>query len=259
MLINTIKQYTLGALLLVSPLILTSSNYNQNTPNNNIVKNIVEKKEESKPISVKTGVGTTYHYSKLDVEKSLDSLCRDRNTVLEDAWMFHNNSLTDIGLYEDKSSITLYWSYDSMDNCKYGDTLIIYHIHPNPYNKPVFSPPSITDIINDAQLRQNFSNNNINIIEKIFDGKGMWELNLSKELTTKINNKQEHVLDEYAYIDLLINKNNYLWYITGITQNTILEKYNNIQSDNSAIKKYINTMNDLGIKLKFIPREDIGK
>jgi len=168
--IKIINNYVLGALLSMLPLELNSFIYDKDTFNSNIVENSVGKKNTSKSIAVKIGVGTKYYTSQLNAEKSLDSLCRDRNTVLEDAWMFHNNILTDIGLYEDKTSVTLYLSVnDSVYSYAQGDTLTLYHIHPDPYNKKIFSPPSITDIINNAQLKQSIPNK-INVIEKIFDG-----------------------------------------------------------------------------------------
>jgi hypothetical protein len=257
--IKTIKQYALNTLLLIAPLQLGAEINNKSYLNKYNIKDKTEQKYSSEPISVKIGVGTKYSASKQDVEKSLDSLARDNNTILEDAWMFHNNILTDIGIYEKKSNVNLYEVpiYQTIYETPHGDTITLYHIHPNAHNKKTYSPPSITDIINHAILKPKFEDQKITLIEKVFDGKGMWELDLSKEVVEKINKSRESQSQEYSYLDLMINKNNTIWYITGLIQNNLFEKFDNTDTNNSStIKKYINSMNDVGVKLKFTPTKE---
>ena len=256
---SNIRKYALTGLLLLATGF--QSNAPQKIPNKTIAN--IEQVSNSK-IKVNKGVGSTYYMSRLDVENNLDKLCRDKNNFVEDAWMFHNDTLTDIGLNEDTLSVIICELplYATIYNTRSNDTIILYHIHPNSYAKNAFSPPSATDIINHGLLKPRFSDKKIHLIERVFDGRGMWELDVNDQIVQKINKNNGMKLEEYIYMNSLINN---ACNTTGNINNTIqkdntltflryINPYNSL-----IINEYIQVMNKAGVRLNFTPKEIIGK
>ncbi|MGV8087014.1 MAG: hypothetical protein ACP5N1_05260 [Candidatus Woesearchaeota archaeon] len=255
---NNIRKYTLTGLLLLATGITNHAQKRDDTNNsNNQNKNIIEQIDTTK-IYVKENAGHKYYMSRLDVEKNLDEL--SRNAYLEDAWMFHNGILTDIGFAEDTLGVNIIEFLVSTEiaNSKINDTIILYHIHPNSYIENRFSPPSELDIINHGTLKPKGYDKNVQLIQRMFDGRGMWEFDINEELVKKINKNKKSQLEQMKNIESVMNANYDSWdYFFNTNTSKLFQTYNQYSSE--AIIDYINIMDKEGIKLKFTPKEDIGK
>ena len=262
---NLIKKYTLTGLILLGTALNSPSQKTHHISNINRHNNtqILTQSNNSK-IQTKSGAGTEYYnLSRQDVEKSLDELCRNKNTIVEDAWMYTNNKLTDIGYDEDTLSvgITELLVDLAIYNAKPKDTIILYHIHPNSFLENRFSSPSITDIINHAAIKPKCTNKGVYLIEKMFDGRGMWEFDADDELIQKINNNITSKIGQDPEIESVVDRNENPWNPIDSTKKILYElsKYNSNSYNPLFINPYIFNMNKVGVKLQFTPRELIGK
>lgn len=261
---NNIRKYTLAGLLLLATGI-TSYTQKKDTDNDissqnkNLIEQISVKQTDTAKIYVKKNAGHKYYMSKSDVEKNLDEL--SRNAYLEDAWIFHNNILTDIGFDEDTLSVKIieFFLSTTIINAKPNDTITLYHIHPDSYIKNRFSYPSIADIINHGTLKPKMYNN-IKLVQKMFDGRGMWEYDVTDKMLEEIN-KYDNNNTEEDYLLLYITINNIYNNLSENNQNKLIKSVasNNTDYSKPSITKYINNMSEKGIILKFTPSNKLKK
>jgi hypothetical protein len=210
-------------------------------------------KSDSSKISVREDSGHTYFMSESKLESSLDSLSRDNNTNFEDAWVFHNGKVIDAGICENhlQVSINIIQLSLELNNSKPGDTLIMYHIHPDSYKHNRFSPPSSFDIRTHALIKPYLDSRRIVFIERVFDGRGCWEFDATSDVINKLNDMDKKKSDKfYSAINSSIDYNckladPYGYWCTsdnwGTTNSYSL----------ASIARYIKAMDNIGLKIKF--------
>jgi hypothetical protein len=173
---------SLQGIVLASLIVASSVSYSQINNSN------VKASSKNEKIEVKSGYGTTYNISKKNAEKQIRQLAK--TSKIEDAWMYYDNMLVDIGSSENDSTVTV--NINPNIKIDSGSTVTFYHIHPN----IEFSPPSILDIINHPKQYQIFKNNKV--VAKVFDEKHEWEYNPSNELLKKLEDKE--LYDKYFHL-----------------------------------------------------------
>jgi len=228
------------------------------------VETIIPEKYPNKVINteieVKTGSGTCYeNISRKVVERSLDDLCRKADK--EDAWLYWNNTLMDIGVLEDSLSVVLneVLMAITLEKAYKNDTISIYHIHPYKYVKNGFSPPSDADIWSHETKKHqytNFKNKNITIVQKMLNGSEMWEFDIEYRINRDIgvDDGVDRKRERRKYIITEIENQ----YGRGSDSvNTKVENFTNtiLKHDPEMINEYINAMAGLGVILKYTPSD----
>ncbi|MGV8172145.1 MAG: hypothetical protein ACP5OA_05640 [Candidatus Woesearchaeota archaeon] len=217
----------------------------------------------NKEIQVRTGSGTCYeNISRKVVERSLDNLCKKADK--EDAWLYWNNTLIDIGILEDSLTVALneVLIAITLEKAYKNDTITIYHIHPYEYVKNEFSPPSSMDIWNHGAKKQQYTqykDKNITVIQRMLNGSEMWEFDVEYKINRDIgvdegnDRKRERLKDiinqieKYQYgrdDDSIISR---FKYFTNIT----------LKHNPELINEYIHAMNGLGVILKYTPSNEL--
>jgi len=204
---------------------------------------------------VREGCGSVYHYSLNAAERGLDSLCRDKSTVKEDAWMFYKGSLMDIGFSEDTHNV--YSDYMLINimlgKTKPQDTVILYHIHPDSYKHNRFSPPSANDLVSHAKLKPMFDSLGIVLIERMFDGRGVWEFDANATLIEKV-----YANEKAQYDSIYFSIESSCVFSSILSYGDMPYNCPNLYSP-TFIDKYIQSMKNMGVLLKFTPSDMIGK
>jgi|GEM_PF-5124048 hypothetical protein len=249
----------LKKILLTTGLILTigANNQVQKTDLNQATKELLKIEYESRQITIRKGIGTTYNVSKSQAEKSLDALCRNKKIILEDAWMHYNNILIDIGMEEKPDTVRIFTipvliqSYSSNI-----DTITLYHTHPALYDKNNFCPQSIWDIISHARISA-VCNPKTTLIGKVFDGSGMWEMELDEGLVSRINKNKESLKNEYIRIEYTIQRNYSEWHNRDYSGINFIKWFTKSKENKKIRNKHINQMRQLGVELKYTPSDSI--
>jgi hypothetical protein len=213
---------------------------------------------KSENISVRVGSGFTYHMSQSRLESRLDSLARDPKTRLEDAWLFHNGKVVDIGIAEEERNVVINDMRVSMEisDAKPGDTIIFYHIHPDSYKNGRFSPPSSCDLIAHASMKRYMIHSRLVFVNKMLDGRGIWKFDLDDDLMSRLNEKGDvqrglcSDLNSYIIKNCEIADNHSKWIIVNGSHDA--GPY-----DASTIKKYISAMQKFGVKLEFLRNDKV--
>jgi hypothetical protein len=211
-------------------------------------------------ITVRKSAGTKYYVTKSEAEKSLDELCRKAEK--EDAWIQYGDTLFDIGEDGKRNKIIIYG--DLIDSCvcrsNEGDTLTISHIHPNSYLGDRFYPPSTADIMTHSFVKELGRAKNITIIQKVFDGRGMWEFDVSDTVMSKGHPNWHKVKELYKKVKSAVNEG----YHIDMWENNMPKSKAECKSNHAlnqysptSVQKYINNMSKIGVRLKYTPMEEI--
>jgi len=217
----------------------------------------------NREIDVRTGSGTFYeNISRSSVEKSLDELCRKADR--EDAWLYWNNTLMDIGVLEDSLSVVLNEINIMifLEKAKKHDTITIYHIHPYKYVKNDFSPPSNIDIWSHGAKKHQYTtykDKNITIIQRMLNGSEMWEFDVQHKINMDIGVIEErHELKKERLKDI-VRQIEYYRYNQKPDSSNILKKctYNIFGYDRNIINEYIQAVAESGVILKYTPSNEL--
>jgi hypothetical protein len=215
-------------------------------------------------IQVKAGSGTCYeNISRKSVERSLDNICRRADK--EDAWLYWNNTLVDMGVLEDSLTVVLneLQIAIALEKAHKNDTITMYHIHPYKYVKYKFSPPSSMDIwshaIKKAQYN-NYKDKNITIIQRMLNGSEMWEFDFEYKINKDIGvdegrdgYKKERIKDIIKRID----DYRYGWNPDSSSSRIEHFTYGFPKYDQKMIDEYINAMANIGVMLKYTPSNEL--
>jgi hypothetical protein len=216
-------------------------------------------------ITTQKGAGKAYHITQPEAEKSLDALCRYKTTDKEDAWIYCDNKLIDVGQNEKSNRISL--SDELMDTCinktNPGDTITMYHIHPKAYFGNRFHPACTGDILTHISIKSPEYTKGRTIIAKVFDGRGMWEFDADEQYLIDTTLNWGDIKKQFNNInDAITGKyNTDMWDHTNTIPRKGKQKSRPSrtlnQYDPISVQKYINKLDKLGIKLKYTPTEEI--
>jgi hypothetical protein len=215
-----------------------------------------QESEMAASIRVREGIGAIVPTTQEDAERSLDALARDPKVTTEDAWMFHADTLMDIGLYERPGSVTV---YDlpicfAIRDAQAGDTLFLYHIHPSSSHRYRLSPPSGNDFRKHAALKEQFAGSGVTLIARMFDGEGCWEFDLEEDIIRELNAENRREGGTYARLDSLIDEKTSDPYGKTIGIEMMMEPY-----APTRVEEYIESMRKFGVRLAFTPSEELWR
>ena len=134
-------------------------------------KNFASDKIDSK-IKIVLGSGTEYKMSLKEAERELHKLAR--NSYTEDAWMYHDGTLTDVGMCATKKLIQFDIERIFSTEYKPEDTIYIFHIHPKKSSKMKINPPTGLDFFLEQDIKRGLNLKEEQVISKVFDGIGRW-------------------------------------------------------------------------------------
>ncbi|MBN1837923.1 MAG: hypothetical protein JW820_18845 [Spirochaetales bacterium] len=138
-------------------------------------------------LRVREGVGHTYAGSRQSGEARLDSLARE--VVREDAWLYADGLWVDIGYDERATSVLCSLAaIRAAADLAHGADLIWYHVHPRRSAPVGVHPPSVEDIAALCVLKDFCQREfGARLFGKVFDGFGVWEVDLSEELQSRLS------------------------------------------------------------------------
>jgi hypothetical protein len=220
-------------------------------------------------IEIKDGSGHLYRMPQNMGERDLHNLACSGER--EDAWLYFADTWIDVGHEEKKKTITLHpGRIDSLLDLilKTGikeipqrTRIVIYHIHPLQEDRTGFHPPSTEDIYTFALLKNQCRRlSGAELLGKVFDGLGVWEYDISRDLEHRlcpINDaadptKAEDLYPDYPPVIARLKHRdieesfffNHLIVTRSICQNPVLSR-------DEKIGLYIDSMRALGISVKY--------
>ncbi len=226
--------------------------------------------EQMAAIHIQEGPGHVYRLSKSEGEKNLHALAKQ--ALKEDAWLYTPGYWIDIGYEEQNRNVfcTLDKVFSALDA---GDafgvfpensSLIWYHIHPRTsYGTGVY-PPNVEDILALVRLKDQFRERlNVNLSGKIFDGYGVWQFDLSADLSRKLcsysrdkereQQKNGSLRDVAALVSSPARKREVAWLSFYLNHETVARRELQSQTGkrDETISHYIAAMADLGVLLNY--------
>ena len=146
-------------------------------------------------LSVRSGVGTRVVLSRAAGEQQLMAL--SRTAASEDAWLFTEDSWTDVGYDEGKTEVLL--DLDQVTAAARGrdpaDPLALYHLHPLHEDARLIDPPSLQDVLSLELLKEQCDTG---ITGVIFDGRGKWTFDIGARLQAIIRQRRPLAADYSA-------------------------------------------------------------
>ncbi len=139
-------------------------------------------KNKAKDIKVIPGSGTEYLISRRKARKGINRLAK--TAYSEDAWIYHDGKLIDVGTEADIDEAELDWDRIKLETSKAKKILYFHHNHPFKAWGEEIEPPSGSDILCDEDLKEIADSNNKQIISEVIDASGRWIYNSNLHLRT---------------------------------------------------------------------------
>ncbi len=166
-------------------------------------------KNKAEDIKVLPSSGTVYHLSREEAEKGIRGLAK--TAYEEDAWIYHDGVLTDVGYDIKKDSVAIDWGLILLKDFNPNKNLYRYHPHLfNVWGDKVI-PPSGSDFFCDRTCKGltkliNLKENQV--ISKVFDFSGEWAYtsNLTLEDTDPMRRSNRLLLISYNHMEAFPGK-----------------------------------------------------
>jgi hypothetical protein len=136
--------------------------------------------QDSNKISITPLSGQVYSISREEAEKEINKL--SKKAEKEDAWLYHDEKLIDVGLWGTPFSVRIDSALVCNQNYEEGDSIWFYHNHPNLGEKNKCHPPGGLDIFLDNKIRRDLKSKKINLSSNAFDGIFKWTYSSSDTL-----------------------------------------------------------------------------
>ncbi len=186
-------------------------------------------KNKAEDIKVLPSSGAIYYLSREEAEKGIRGLAKTDS--LEDAWIYHDSVLIDVGYNISKDSVLIDWSEIVLNTFYSKDTIYLNHHHPFKSGNQRVSPPSRGDFFCDKFLKNHVLLKDKPIISKAFDYSGEWiySSNSSLDNLNEIEESDKRLSISRAHIDAFPRK----------------------ERRKKDIEFFIKRMEDLGLKVKY--------
>lgn len=196
-------------------------------------------------IQVKEGEGQVYTVSESEGNKQLHEVAKTAKK--EDVWLYVAGKWHDIGTSEEENSALVSLNYIANlleKNYPNEKKVKFVHIHPKEAIEERVFPPSVYDIELHGKLRKMLRDKlQVRLVSEVYDGDGVWNYDISKDLETHIQKAADNSSNEWA---------------TTIRSMSVEELFTlraESLSRKEKIEKYISAVKKLGVILSYTPLE----
>jgi len=185
-------------------------------------------------IEVTPESGKVYVMPRQEAEKQMLNLAK--TSKVEDAWIYHNGELTDVGIGGTRELILNDSALIHSRNYNPEDTLWHYHIHPQREEDEI-SPPGELDAFLDRTIRKEVNLKEDQIITSVFDKNYKWTY-----WTSDIFESNPLYSEGNSF------RLNNLWYYMNYYYR---ESFPNEKVSEEGIENFINGMEEIGFKISY--------
>ncbi len=219
--------------------------------------------ESVSKIRVRKGFGYIYSGGQNRGEMRLHMLAQ--RATREDAWLFVDRLWIDIGYEEQRKHVLCSWEATQLlDDFPADAKLIWYHIHPKRSDPKGLHPPSIENIFALSRLKALCEKNfGAQLMGKVFDGFGVWEVDLSYEVQRRLypknvsENQPRH--DSYDPRDIAAlmvspkRRRELAWLVFYLNHERRAQEIlqNRNMARDESIRRYLAAMADIGVSLEY--------
>jgi len=190
-------------------------------------------KNKAKDIKVLPSSGTEYRLSRRKAKKRIRELAK--TAYEEDAWIYHNGVLTDVGINiaKDNADLDLSEIFSGEFNPK--KNFYFSHIHPLKMWGEEIEPVSGPDFFSDELIRNIVDSKVKKIKSEVFDASGEWTYNSNKALKKL-----------YPYSDPSRRSK-----IKNLVYSAYEESFTENERTKKGIRKFVKELKNFGLKIKY--------